>query len=64
MGPYIPGIDVPIGCRTREREGRPRRPLIRLVGGHRARRPWLPSMGEKLGHVGLDFQRRSPMLLS
>ena len=55
MGPYTLGTDVPIGCRPRETEGRLRRPLIHPVGGHRTRRPWLLSMGEKLGHVGFNF---------
>ena len=40
MGPYTLGNDVPIGCRLHEIEGRLRRPLIHLIGGHRARRPW------------------------
>ena len=55
MNLYTVDTDIPIGYQPRETEGSLRRPLIHLVGGHRARRPWLLSMGEKLGHVGFNF---------
>ena len=46
MGPCTLSTDVPIGCWPRETGGRLRRPPIRLVGGHRARRPCYCLRGE------------------
>ena len=66
MDPYIPGIDVPIGCRPREREGRPRRPLIRLVGGIvpdvPSYRPWGENWATLVLISSVDFLAPDGML--